>query len=152
MTISSAAVVAHLWQSTLFAAAIALVTLALRRNRAAVRHALWLAASLKFLVPFAALTAFGSAIAPRWLAPARIVEMVVEIESRSLAASPSLPLPPPSAASQALSLPWPWMAGVVWFAGVVAVIALTVVRWRRVRTIARAATPIDAGRDLDALR
>ena len=29
-----------------------LLTLALRRNRVAVRHGLWLAASLKFLVPF----------------------------------------------------------------------------------------------------
>src|SRR6187200_2875188 len=59
-----AAVVTHVWQSTLFAAAIGLVTLALRRNGAAVRHALWLTASLKFLVPFAALMALGAQLAP----------------------------------------------------------------------------------------
>src|SRR5207244_1058213 len=55
----------HLWQSTLFAAIIALATLAFRRNRASVRHALWLAASMKFLVPFAALIALGGAFGAR---------------------------------------------------------------------------------------
>ena len=42
----------HLWQSTLFAAAAGLLTLALRKNHARARYWLWLAASLKFLVPF----------------------------------------------------------------------------------------------------
>ena len=41
----------HLWQSTLFAAAAGLLTIALTKNRAAVRYWLWLAASVKFLVP-----------------------------------------------------------------------------------------------------
>ncbi len=42
----------HLWQSTLFAVAAGLLTLALRKNHARARYWLWLAASLKFLVPF----------------------------------------------------------------------------------------------------
>src|SRR5262245_27603424 len=45
----------HLWQSTLFAVVVALFAYILRRNRAAVRYALWLASSLKFLVPFSLL-------------------------------------------------------------------------------------------------
>ena len=45
----------HHWQSTLFAALALLAALALRRHRARVRYALLLTASLKFLVPFAAL-------------------------------------------------------------------------------------------------
>jgi len=45
----------HLWQSTIFALAAALLTLACRRNRAQVRYWLWLSASLKFLIPFALL-------------------------------------------------------------------------------------------------
>src|ERR1700761_6474885 len=53
------AVVDHLWQSTLFALAAACLTLALRRNSARIRWFVWLAASLKFLVPFAVLTALG---------------------------------------------------------------------------------------------
>ena len=49
----------HLWQSTLFAGVAGLLTLALRRNHARVRHGLWLAASCKFLIPFSVLIALG---------------------------------------------------------------------------------------------
>lgn len=52
----------HIWQSTLFAVAIGLLTLAFRRNRARVRYALWFSASLKFLLPFSAMVWAGSAI------------------------------------------------------------------------------------------
>ena len=52
----------HLWQSTVFAAAIALLTLAFRRNRAHVRYWLWLVASVKFLLPFGALLWLGTQI------------------------------------------------------------------------------------------
>lgn len=50
----------HLWQSSLCLGASGLITLALRRNSAHVRFWLWFAASIKFLVPFAALTALGA--------------------------------------------------------------------------------------------
>ena len=43
----------HLWQSTLFAAVAALLAFFLRRDRAALRYAVWFAASVKFLVPSA---------------------------------------------------------------------------------------------------
>ena len=49
----------HLWQSTLFAGVAGLVTLALRRNRAQMRCWVWLAASVKFLVPFSLLMDLG---------------------------------------------------------------------------------------------
>jgi bla regulator protein blaR1 len=50
----------HIWQSTLFAAIVALIALALRRYSASVRFWLWMSASLKFLVPFALLAVLGS--------------------------------------------------------------------------------------------
>ena len=50
----------HLWQSTVFALAAALLALALKQNQARTRHAIWLAASVKFLVPFALLVAAGN--------------------------------------------------------------------------------------------
>src|SRR5580693_4871582 len=50
----------HLWQSTLCAMVAWLLTLTLRRNRAAVRYWIWLAASAKFLVPFSLLVGAGS--------------------------------------------------------------------------------------------
>src|SRR6202163_1376791 len=49
----------HLWQSTLFAIVAGLLTLLLRKNRARVRYWLWLAASVKFLVPFSMLVMAG---------------------------------------------------------------------------------------------
>src|SRR5215469_11583978 len=52
----------HLWQSTLFAGAAALLTLAFRGNKAHVRYYLWLSASYKFLIPFVLLTSLGSYI------------------------------------------------------------------------------------------
>ena len=50
----------HLWQSTVFAGGVWLLALALRRNAARVRYRLWMAASLKFLVPFSLLMALGA--------------------------------------------------------------------------------------------
>jgi hypothetical protein len=52
----------HLWQSTLFAGAVATLALAFRNNRAHVRYWLWLAASVKFLIPFSALLWIGAQI------------------------------------------------------------------------------------------
>jgi len=59
------AVANHLWQSTVFAAAVWLVTIVLRRNQARTRFFLWMLASVKFLVPFSILIAAGE-----WLHPA----------------------------------------------------------------------------------
>ena len=57
----------HLWQSTLFAALAAILTLAFKKNQARIRHGLWLAASLKFLVPFSILMNLGRRLAsPRF--------------------------------------------------------------------------------------
>jgi uncharacterized protein (TIGR03435 family) len=50
----------HLWQSTLFAVAVGLLAMALRRNAAGIRYWLWFSASVKFLVPFAPLFWLGS--------------------------------------------------------------------------------------------
>ena len=80
------AVANQLWQSTLFAAVIAVATIACRRNRAAVRHALWLTASIKFLIPFAALVALGEHTglrSPVRLAPPQ-VSVIVDTVSAPL--------------------------------------------------------------------
>jgi len=50
----------HLWQSTVFAAAVAVLALAFRRNRAMVRYCLWFSATLKFLLPFGLWIALGA--------------------------------------------------------------------------------------------
>src|SRR5690349_20158993 len=77
--LDSSAIANHLWQSTVFAIAVWLVTLALRKNSAAVRHRLWFAASLKFLIPFSALFAIGSQFQWRTATPAITVAIPASI-------------------------------------------------------------------------
>src|SRR5262245_2964925 len=62
ITDSLAPIANHLWQSTLFGCAAGLLTLALRKNSARVRHWVWVTACLKFLVPFSFLAALGSQV------------------------------------------------------------------------------------------
>jgi len=50
----------HLWQSSLFVVVVWVLTLSLKSNRAAVRYWLWLAASVKFLIPFSLLVSIGN--------------------------------------------------------------------------------------------
>ena len=60
----SAAIVNHLWQSTLVMLVVWLLTLVLKRNQARTRYWIWMTASLKLLVPFSLLVAIGD-----WLRP-----------------------------------------------------------------------------------
>ncbi len=55
-------IVNHLWQSTLFAVAVAALVALLRKDGAHLRYWLWWAASVKFLLPFSLLTALGNAL------------------------------------------------------------------------------------------
>lgn len=61
----SAALVNHLWQSTFVMLVAWLLTLVLKRNQARTRYWVWMAASLKLLVPFSLLAGIG-----QWLRPA----------------------------------------------------------------------------------
>src|SRR5207253_4891867 len=74
----------HLWQSTLFAVTAGLLTLILRKNHARARYWLWLAASVKFLIPFSLLISIGSHLA--WsrgsVATNRSEEHTSELQSR----------------------------------------------------------------------
>lgn len=130
------ALIDHLWQSTLFCAAVWSITLALRANGAAVRHALWMLASVKFLVPFSALYTVGAAAGlptPVESQPAFLLETVaatvpVISPSTGLEAAPGLPV-------TTVILFAIWIAGAAfvasrWFAG-----------WRLAETLIRAARP-----------
>src|SRR5450432_862030 len=61
----------HLWQSSLFALAAGILTLTLRKNHARARYWLWLAASVKFLVPFSWLISLGSRMS--WMHAASVI-------------------------------------------------------------------------------
>jgi len=142
-------VVTHLWQSTLFATAAGLATLMFRSNRAAIRHALWVAASVKFLVPFALLTALGQAISPA--KPLRIEREVIVFDTRNrpVAQPPVFPMIEQTPAARAVK--W-WPVGAVWFAGTILLLAASWRRWRQVAAIVRAGRPVHDGLPVEILR
>lgn len=146
----------HLWQSTLFALAAGLLAWALRRNRAQQRYWLWLAASLKFLVPFSLLAIAGSWLA-RMLewdtreAPVyRLAGGIYGPFTRSFALADSM-MPRGMAASHFLSY-LPMLLAVAWLCGFAVVLAVWVSRWRGVARAIRKATPLRVGREIEALR
>lgn len=124
----------HIWQSTLFAAGIFLLTLLFRRNGAALRFRLWFAASLKFLLPFAGLAMLGEYLSR--LVPATLPSAILAIQP----AAERISAPARSLASQhgnAWNLA-PLLLG-LWLLGLVAVLGLQAVRWARLRRVTAAA-------------
>jgi bla regulator protein blaR1 len=126
----------HLWQSSLFACAIALVALALRNHRARLRHILWLCASLKFLVPFSALIAIGSylpkpevpAMPVRLRAAAAIGRPFRQSTGDGVFSLPPSPALPPAAASDKVVAT---VVFLLWLGGFLSVAAYAGIRWRR---------------------
>jgi uncharacterized protein (TIGR03435 family) len=143
----------HLWQSTLFVAVVWLLTLALRRNRAQVRYSLWLAASIKFLIPFAALIALGRQFG--WRATASIVQPDVQFVIDTVGQPFSRPgvaaiTAPVTLSALVAALPMILLAA--WFCGFAMHLLAWWVHWRRVAVIVREASPVRSGRELDAVR
>lgn len=142
------ALVNHLWQSTLFACAIGLLTLMLRRNRAAVRHGLWLAASVKFLIPFALLIGLGNQVdwrrAP--LVPEARLAVVEQIgEPLAILASPAELLDKRPSSRLPVALFSLWLcgfagSGLAWWR-----------RWRQVHAAWNEASPLPLNLPVPAL-
>jgi bla regulator protein BlaR1 len=144
----------HLWQSTLFAALVGLLTLAFRNNRAQVRNSLWLAASVKFLIPFAALVAIGNHFGRRRAAPLvqNPTPSVIDMNTISQPFSRLAAGTPPTVVFHSLTSVIPILLFAVWVCGC-AVILFTWWRfWRRVAVAVRNASPVQHGPELDALR
>jgi beta-lactamase regulating signal transducer with metallopeptidase domain len=119
----------HLWQSSVFAAACAALTLGFAANGAAMRFWLWFAASIKFLLPFALLTAAGtymSGLFPHLTPPPRLL-MIQPVAQRLADPVHALTAGHPPALS------WtPWLAG-LWLAGVALVLAVQLARGVRLK-------------------
>ena len=128
----------HLWQSTLFTAAAWLLTMALRRNRAAVRYALWLAASVKFLVPFSLFVSLGSHLGWRTAAQAPLSLAMDQISQPFTVPVASLPLPSTVPSSNWVSL----LLFAVWLCGFAVSTIVWLQWWRRFRAALRSATPL----------
>ena len=150
------AIANHLWQSTLVAVSAGILTLALRKHHARARYWLWLAASLKFLVPFSVLVALGRSLA--WPRSAIIGAQpdlyFVAGEITQPFAPRTLPVVPHGAANLATSS-WTHLFAVLlalWFFGFLAVLGFWIIRWRRISAAMRSAEPLSEGREVGTLR
>jgi len=150
----------HLWQSTVVAGIAWLVTLVLRRDRASVRYGVWLAASLKFLIPFSLLVDIGGRFGwhPIIVAAFTPHDVVLSAGSETLTDHALRITAHPSAGAstiQSTSRMWslmPYALLIVWVAGAVALLSAWIVRWRRLSMIVRRSTPLTGGPIVDALR
>jgi bla regulator protein blaR1 len=132
----------HLWQSTLFAPVAGLLTLALRNNHARVRYWVWLAASLKFLIPLSMLVAMGSLI--RWqtapkMKPSSLSAVMSEVSQPFAAPAVSsalLAVAPPAAN------PLPAVPLGIWACGFLGIACSWWIRWRRIRATVRSGSPV----------
>jgi bla regulator protein BlaR1 len=145
----------HVWQSTLFLALVALLTLVLRRNRAQLRYWFWLAGSVKFLIPVAPLIAMGRQVG--WRATATVQpEMSFWMDAMTQPFSrPAVQIvaaaSPGSAAHSAGVGALIVLAG-IWVLGCTAVLLTWWVGWRQVAAAVRHGWVIEDGREVDTLR
>jgi bla regulator protein blaR1 len=143
----------HLWQSTVFAALAGLLTLTLLRHRAQLRHAIWLAASVKFLVPFGALLTVGGYVG--WPSSVRVQpDMTLVLDAVSQPFSrPQLRV----AAATSAPTVFPGVDVVlflllaIWCGGCAVILLTWWVRWRRIAVTIREASPTH-GREIETLR
>jgi bla regulator protein blaR1 len=124
----------HLWQSTIFAAAIALITFALRRNSARIRYWLWLAASVKFLIPVSPLVSLGGRVVMPPDTP--------ELPARTVIRISTYFAPTPTFAVKAAAVGqshWPVVLAVFWFTGSLLLLLCWIRRWYTIHQAARSA-------------
>ena len=152
-----AALTNHLWHSTLVAGLAWLVTLALRRDRAAVRHAVWLAASVKFLVPFSLLTNLGARFGwhPVVVAAFTPHDVLVGANGGLLPEQAIRIVAQPASSAPIVRSMWnaaPGVLGALWASGAIVLLSIWIVRWRRMSRVADEAMPLTTGPIVDALR
>jgi bla regulator protein BlaR1 len=143
----------HLWQSTVFGAAAGLLTLVLRKNYATARYWVWLAASVKFLVPFALLVRFGrhwgwhkAQAAAAWpVAMGQFSQPFGPVNHAVIAQVAR------TAGVSVASL-IPTLIWVAWVSGCAVVLTAWWMRWRRVAAIVHGAAPLRECREVEALR
>lgn len=146
----------HLWQSTLFAITAGLLTLILRKNHARVRYWLWLAASVKFLIPFSLLVDLGTQLAWSLRSAGTTIGLYVAMEEISQpftqSAMSAISRATPSTTFPNLNHLLPALFTAAWLCGFLVVLFVWCIRWRRISAAAREAGPLREGREVEALR
>jgi TonB family protein len=141
----------HLWQSSLFILAVALLVRIVGPHHPTGRHALWFVASIKFLVPIDFLIEAGYRLG-RSLNPPAITSVeqlsgVLRPASHAflLAGDAPASAPTPADVLAAASL-------AIWVAGMALAVIVRRRQWRRLMRITATAPVLSAGREVDSLR
>jgi bla regulator protein blaR1 len=154
LTGAGAAVANHLWQSSVFAVAAWLTALQLRRNRAHVRHWIWLAASVKFLIPFSLLMDLGGFLRKPQHAPLSLqttLSTTMSVVGQPFSGLPAHPMNAQHLPEHFTVLLPEILAG-VWVCGMVTVLLTWCTRWRKIYRVLHRAVPVKSGRELELLR
>ena len=136
----------HLWQSTLFAAAVWLLAHMLRENGARVRYWLWLAASVKFLIPLSLLANLGQRFAWRTesaTAPPVVSFVIDQVVDPALTPAAAVMATAPTTPITSLATVMPWVLAVAWAAGVSIVLVSWWKQWLSMRRVLAEAYAID---------
>ncbi len=149
-----AAVANHLWQSSVFGVAAWLTALQLRRNRAQVRHGIWLAASIKFLIPFSLLIDLGGLLRRPQHAPLSLQATLSSAMSVVGQPFSGLPAHPMNAQSlpEHFTVLLPEVFAGVWICGFVTVLLIWCTRWTKTYRALQRAVPVRSGREFELLR
>ncbi len=135
-------IVNHLWQSTALTATVAMAAWALRRNSPRARYWLWLAASVKFLLPFSWLVSTGTHVQLPPDTPS-LPALTVNRISNTFAPVSALPAAVPAKTN----FEWPLAPGLAWLGGGLLLAARRYRQWRMLHRLAQGARrlPCDCG-------
>jgi bla regulator protein BlaR1 len=141
-----AALVNHLWQSTLVVLIAWLLTFTLRSNQARTRYWVWMIASVKFLIPFSLLIAAGESLRTAVATPierpalAAVIVQITQPFSQATSAADHLSKAPLVAEHYA-NLPSIILVA-VWLSGFLPIVFSWVGGWSKIRAAVRASSPM----------
>lgn len=138
----------HLWQSTLFALAAGLLTLAFRKNGAKVRFLIWLGASVKFLIPLSLFVGVGEYFrwetAPGFPTGSEFSILMGQIAQPAAFVTGDFAASRwGSAATQADWNVWTIFLLSIWLLGSVALLGLRLFQWLWLSVIVKTSSPLE---------
>jgi bla regulator protein blaR1 len=149
----------HLWQSTVFSVLAWVIALCMQKNHARVRYWIWLAASIKFLIPFSILVTLGSTLGVSRKPAATettVHNLMYRVSQPFASTGMSNPAGPAIGAISLHGLTWhqmyPILLTTIWVIGFSTVLAVWATYWRRVSHAIHAATTAVEGPELSMLQ
>ncbi len=131
----------HLWQSTIVAAASAILVLMLRKNSARIRYCVWFAAAMKFLVPFSLIVTIGHQL--EWRAAPAITHVPIStVAGIGVPFRATAPLPTSLPVASKVN-PISAILVSLWLCGFLVSALYWLRSWLRIRTVLKLASPLN---------